>query len=242
MPVEVMLTVVATSIIQSVFGAGVLLFGTPLLLLFGYEFVDVLTILLPISIAINLLQILKDRTQIDFAFYRNIAILTLPFIAVFLFLVTHARINISLLMGVFLLVIAFKEFLPSVASFIDSMMKYEKAYFMVMGIVHGVSNLGGSLLTAMVHHKNYQKDVARVTVAASYCTFALIQLLTLALFSNQQADLSINQSGIYAIVGVLVFMFSDEVLYAQIDREKYRRIFAGFLAISGAVLMVRSVV
>ncbi|MCD2449027.1 TSUP family transporter [Methylicorpusculum oleiharenae] len=240
--VEVMLTVVATSIIQSVFGAGVLLFGTPLLLLFGYEFVDVLTILLPISIAINLLQILKDHTQIDFVFYRNIAILTLPFIAVFLFLVTHARINISFLIGGFLLFIAFKEFLPSVARIIDGMMKYETPYFIIMGIVHGVSNLGGSLLTAMIHHKKYQKDVARVTVATSYCTFALIQLLTLALFSKQQIDLSINQTGIYAIVGVLVFMFSDEVLYTQIDREKYQRIFAGFLAISGVVLMLRSMV
>ena len=37
----------------------------------------------------------------------------------------------------------------------------------VMGVVHGLSNLGGSLLTAIVHHKNYEKDVARVTVAAS---------------------------------------------------------------------------
>ena len=38
MPPEIMLTVAVTSVIQSLFGAGVLLFGTPLLLLFGYEF------------------------------------------------------------------------------------------------------------------------------------------------------------------------------------------------------------
>ncbi|WAK00385.1 TSUP family transporter [Methylobacter sp. YRD-M1] len=240
MSVEIMLIVVATSIIQSVFGAGVLLFGTPLLLLFGYEFVDVLIVLLPISVAINLLQILKHHAHIDFAFYRNILMLTLPLIAVFLFLVTHVRINISLLIGLFLLFIAFKEFSATVARLIDRMMAFEKIYFLLMGIVHGLSNLGGSLLTALVHHKNYEKDVARVTVAASYGTFAVVQLLTLGFFSRQQIDVSVTDTGIYMVVGALVFMLSDEMLYSQIDREKYQRIFAVFLALSGAVLVLRA--
>ncbi|MEF3073431.1 TSUP family transporter [Methylobacter sp. Wu1] len=240
MSVEIMLTVAVTSIIQSVFGAGVLLFGTPLLLLFGYEFVDVLIVLLPISVAINLLQILKHHTHIDFAFYRNILMLTLPLIAVFLFLVTHVRINISLLIGLFLLFIAFKEFSATVARLIDRMMAFEKTYFLLMGIVHGVSNLGGSLLTALVHHKHYEKDVARVTVAASYGTFAVVQLLTLGFFSRQQIDVSLADTGIYMVVGALVFMLSDEMLYSQIDREKYQRIFAVFLALSGAVLVLKS--
>jgi hypothetical protein len=41
-------------------------------------------------------------------------------------------------------------------------------------------------------------------------------------------------------VGALIFLLTDEVLYAQIDREKYRHIFGGFLALSGLVLVVRS--
>jgi uncharacterized membrane protein YfcA len=240
MSAVIMLTVVATSIIQSVFGAGVLLFGTPLLLLFGYEFVDVLIVLLPISLAINLMQIIKHHAHIDFAFYRNILMLTLPPIAVFLFLVTHVRINIGLLIGLFLLFIAFKEFSATVAQLINRMMAFEKTYFLLMGIVHGVSNLGGSLLTALVHHKDYEKDVARVTVAASYGTFAVVQLLTLGFFSRQQIDVSVPDTGIYMVVGALVFMLSDEMLYNQIDREKYQRIFAIFLALSGAVLVLRS--
>lgn len=240
MSAVIMLTVVATSIIQSVFGAGVLLFGTPLLLLFGYEFVDVLVVLLPISLAINLMQIIKHHAHIDFAFYRNILMLTLPLIAVFLFLVTHVRINIGLLIGLFLLFIAFKEFSATVAQLINRMMAFEKTYFLLMGIVHGVSNLGGSLLTALVHHKDYEKDVARVTVAASYGTFAVVQLLTLGFFSSQQIDVSVPDTGIYMVVGALVFMLSDEMLYNQIDREKYQRIFAIFLALSGAVLVLRS--
>ncbi|MGR9087115.1 MAG: TSUP family transporter [Gammaproteobacteria bacterium] len=242
MPVDIMLTVVFTSIIQSVFGAGVLLFGTPLLLLFGHGFVDTLVVLLPISIGINLLQIAKHHAHIDFAFFRNILVLSLPLIAVFLFLVTHAGINISLLIGLFLLFIACKEFSASMAGAIDRLMAFEKPYFLLMGIVHGLSNLGGSLLTALVHHKQYEKDVARVTVASSYATFAVVQLLTLRVFSRDQIDVDINHTAVYMIVGSLIFMLTDEMFYSELDRETYQKIFAVFLAISGVVLVFKSLV
>lgn len=240
MPIDIMLTVVATSIVQSIFGAGVLLFGTPLLLLFGHDFVDALVVLLPISLAINLLQIAKHRAHIDFDFYRHVLLLTLPPIALFLLLVTQARINVGLLIGAFLVLIALKDMLPSVARGIDRLMAYQNTWFIAMGIVHGVSNLGGSLLTALVHYKGYDKDVARVTVAASYGTFALVQLLTLALFRRQQIDVPFADNAFYLVVGALVFVVTDEILYARIEQERYRRIFAGFLAAAGSVLVLRA--
>ena len=42
MPADILLTVIATTIIQSVFGVGVLVFGTPILLLLGYDFINAL--------------------------------------------------------------------------------------------------------------------------------------------------------------------------------------------------------
>jgi hypothetical protein len=240
MAAHIMLIVVVTSVIQSLFGAGILLFGTPLLLLFGDEFVDILIVLLPISLTINLLQIFQHHAQIDFAFYRKILLFTIPPIAVFLFLVTHLRINIGLIVGPFLLLIAMKEFSAAIAGIIDRMMQYETTYFVMMGVVHGLSNLGGSLLTAIIHHKNYEKDVARVTVAAAYGTFAVVQLSTLWLFNQRQIDIPVYDNLIYLTVGAMIFVLTDAMFYAQIEREKYRRIFAVFLAISGLVLILKS--
>ncbi|MDD2762139.1 MAG: hypothetical protein PHH11_17825 [Methylomonas sp.] len=237
---EILLTVAATAIVQTLFGAGVLLFGTPILLLFGYQFVDVLAVLLPISLSINLMQIAKDRAHIDFSFYRKVWLLTLPPVAIFLFLVVHTRFNIGLLIGVFLLLIALKEFSGKIARLIDGVMEYEKPYFVAMGMIHGLSNLGGSLLTALVHHKNYAKEVARATVAASYGTFALVQMLTLFLFSREQIDISANENMVYLVIGVLVFGLTDEVLYVRMAGEKYRLIFSGFLALSGLILVIKS--
>lgn len=68
MPIDILLTVAGTSLIQAIFGVGVLLLGTPILLVLGYDFVKAITILLPVSLAINLFQIIKDYHKIDKVF------------------------------------------------------------------------------------------------------------------------------------------------------------------------------
>jgi len=239
---EILLVVCFTSVIQSVFGAGVLLFGTPLLLILGFPFVDLLFVLLPVSLTINALQILKHRTHIDFSFYRKTLILTLPTIALFLFWATRTHINIALIVGLFLLFIALKEFSAGVTRVVNELMRFEAAYFVIMGVVHGLSNLGGSLLTALVHQKAYEKDVARVTISACYGTFALIQLITLHFFTQAKVGVSFYDNIIYLTIGALVFVMTDETIYQQIDSAKYRTIFALFLALSGIILTIKSLI
>ena len=46
-------------IIQSIFGIGLLLFGTPTFLILGYDFFNTLNFLLPISITVSLLTVYK---------------------------------------------------------------------------------------------------------------------------------------------------------------------------------------
>ena len=93
MSLDILIIVVITSFIQSIFGVGILLYGTPLLLLQGYNFIYAVTILLPISIVINLFQIFKDYKSIDFSFYKNILIYTIPAVVIFLFVVIPANSN-----------------------------------------------------------------------------------------------------------------------------------------------------
>ncbi len=240
MTTDILLAVVLTSMIQSIFGVGVLLFGTPILLLLGYDFIFALTILLPISIAINSMQILKHYRHIDHLFYQNILIYTIPFVVVFLFLVTTANINIGFLVGLFLLFVALKSYSPEVERYLESMVKYERIYLAVMGVIHGLTNLGGSLLTAIVHSKAYPKDVTRVTVASAYATFAVFQIFTL-MFSIDDLQINVPVHGIYLTVGAMVYVWTEEMLYVNIDNEKYSKIFAAFLFASGVLLLLKSV-
>jgi len=238
MPADILLTVIATTIIQSVFGVGVLLFGTPILLLLGYDFINALSILLPISIAINSLQILKHYQGIDVGFYKNVLLYTLPFVVLFLFFVSIAKININMLVGGFLVLVALKSYFPIMEKALQRMMKYERIYLAVMGIIHGLTNLGGSLLTAVVHAKSYEKDTTRVTVAISYATFAVFQLITLFLLGSS-FELTFAGHMSFVLLGVIVFLLTEEIVYSAIDNQKYSQVFAVFLLCSGVLLMIK---
>jgi hypothetical protein len=239
MPLDILLTIVATTVIQSIFGVGVLLFGTPLLLLLGYQFINALEILLPISIAINLLQLVKHHYFIDINFVKNVLKYSIPFIVVFLFIVTSVRINIGALIGVFLIFVALKDAVGAVNKIIKKLVSYERTYLISMGIVHGLTNLGGSLLTAMVHSKQYEKNQTRSTVAVCYGMFAVFQILTL-FFVKHQYVISYADNVSLLQIAVVVFLLTEEMLYKNIDNEKYAKIFAAFLGISGAVLIWKS--
>ncbi len=239
MPVDILLTVLLTTVIQSVFGVGVLLFGTPLLLLSGYDFVNTLSVLLPISIAINSLQILKHYQYIDIGFVKRVMVFTIPLVVLFLFVATSARINITFLVGAFLIFVALKNFVPTVDRVLNLLVRYEKTYLAVMGLIHGLTNLGGALLTAIVHGKQYDKDTARVTIASCYAMFAVFQLLTLLLLGSQ-FELSYSENATFLQIGVIVFLLAEEFVYSGIDNNKYSKFFAGFLLASGISLIIKS--
>lgn len=239
MPVDILLTVVATSVVQSIFGVGILLFGTPLLLLLGYGFVDALGVLLPVSIAISALQVLRHYEDVDVGFYKNVLIYSIPLVVLFLVLVTTVKINVSLVIGPLLIFVALKNFSTAIDRALQSVVKYERIYLMAMGLVHGVSNLGGSMLTVIIYSKHYPKNKTRVTAAASYATVASCQLATLLLIGSE-FTVSFADKISFIQVAVVMFLLTEEILYNGIDNEKYSKIFAAFLFASGVLLITKS--
>jgi len=240
MPLDILITVAVSSFIQSIFGVGVLLFGTPLLMLQGYDFFQAVIVLLPISLLINLSQIVKDHKSVDIAFYKKIIVYTIPFIVIFLAVLNEIKINIGLLISVLLLFVAAKDFSDRVNNFVNLVVRHERSYFILMGIVHGLTNLGGPLLTVAVHSKGYGKRTTRATVAASYATFATFQIVTL-FFSNFDMDIKLSTIALSMSVGLTMFIVTEKIVYANIGAENYRRLFAAFIFLSGALLFGKSV-
>ncbi len=239
MPIDLLLAVIAVSVIQSIFGVGVLLFGTPVLLLLGYGFVDALGVLLPVSMAISTLQVLRHHRALDVAFYKNVLLYSVPLVIIFLALVTTVKINVTPVIGILLIFVALKSISPFIEGKVQSIVKYERLYLMVMGIVHGMSNLGGSLLTVIIYSKHYPKDKTRVTAAASYATVALCQLLTLLWVGSEFTVPYFDKINLVQ-VGTVTFLLTEEILYTKIDNDKYGKLFAVFLFISGSLLIGKS--
>ena len=69
---DIFVTILFTSVLQSIFGTGILLFGTPILLMLGNNFQTTLIILLPASVLVNCFQIRNNFKNIDRNFYKNL--------------------------------------------------------------------------------------------------------------------------------------------------------------------------
>jgi uncharacterized protein len=239
MPVDILFAIMAMSVIQSIFGVGVLTFGTPILLLLGYSFVDTLGVLLPVSITISTLQFIRHYEQIDTCFCKNILIYSVPIVVIFLWLITTIKVNIGLVIGSLLIFVALKSFFPIIERLLKSIVIYERFYLIVMSVIHGISNLGGSMLLIILYAKNYTKNKTRVTLATSYAAIAISQLITLLLLG---ADFTITYEDkiTFVQIGLIIFLFTEELLYKNIDSEKYSKMFAILLFIEGILLLIKS--
>ena len=112
--------------------------------------------------------------------------------------------------------------------------------FIIMGIVHGLTNLGGPLLTMIVYAKDYEKRKIRSTIAASYATFATFQIVTL-LVSGFDIDIKLSMILLSLTVGIAIFIATEKMIFTYINAETYRNLFSGFIFLSGLLLIVKSV-
>ena len=122
---------------------------------------------------------------------------------------------------------------------IKFLIKYESLYLMIMGMIHGITNLGGALLSAIVFSKNLSKDSKRTTIAICYLTFALFQIITLIIAFNDNSFLNIFNF-VYWILGPVTFFTVEKYLYFRIDGRKYIKYSNFFLFVLGLMLIIKN--
>ena len=232
----IFIVIIVISFIQSIFGVGVLLFGTPILLILGYDFASVLTILLPISLFINILQVVQDKKHINLKYYKMLLLYSIPPIVLLLWLTVELDLKTSLFIGLFLIVISLKSFSLQISTFISTLFSYQKSFLFFQGAVHGLTNLGGSLLTSNVFALKLNKNQTRATISVSYLTFAIFQLLTLVTIGKIQV-IRIE----LIIIGVLTYLITNQFIYKKISNKIYDKMFAVFLFISGLILIIKEI-
>jgi uncharacterized protein len=173
------------AIIQSIFGVGILLFGTPLLLFFGYEFSETLLYLLPASAALSWVQVYDLRKTTDLCLRKADLVLNiLPF--VFVGLIFSVLLELKGIVGIFvfvmlLLTFLMRQFEKTKNLFEDFFRSNVKFSLALMGFIHGLSNMGGSLLTPIMTSLEPSKKKSLALVSFCYALMASFQLLFLSL-------------------------------------------------------------
>ena len=180
---QLVFIVILFSSIQSIIGIGLLLFGTPTLLLAGYSYPETLWILLPASCSLSLMQIFEGRALIESR--RDVYIFTLPalFISLILVMQFDFVFDIKKIVGIFLLAIVLIRFLNFSTSYTKTILKsYKKLSFIFIGLVHGFSNLGGGPLSVVMSGIFQDKKKINVNIAFTYFLLASSQLTILSIY------------------------------------------------------------
>ena len=207
------------SVIQSIFGVGVLLFGTPTLLLLEYSYSETLWLLLPCSVTISLIQVVNGYKLIEAK--KRAVYLIIPTLVIGLTLVvTYANgINITRIVGVLLLVIGVIRFSSKLQALLASMVKKNiQMYYAIIGIVHGISNMGGGPLSILMSTIYSKKEIIRANVAFIYLILAIFQLVVLSIISNT----SVKSEVMWLIpISFVSYIFTSKFISSIVNDKKY---------------------
>tara|TARA_B100001057_G_scaffold444074_1_gene480738 strand:- start:874 stop:1605 length:732 start_codon:yes stop_codon:yes gene_type:complete len=209
-------------IIQSIFGVGLLLFGTPSLLVLGYDFANTINILMPVSITISLMQFFKSKIS-DRNFIKEYNLFCLPFLILFLLIALNLNYILdfkflvgSLLIFSSILILNKRKF----STFRETFLKLKKIVLVGIGCVHGLTNMGGSFLAIYsTLTSGNKKELTRYYICYGYLVMGVLQYLIVLFFSNK--NLEFNK--LYYIFFALIIYFPAQKLFKNINDKKFSK-------------------
>lgn len=230
--------IIILSFFQSIFGIGLLLFGTPIFLIIGNDFFATLNLLLPISMTISVIQIYKHKNSFQVSFLKLFNFYTIPSLlfSLSILIIFYSNINIILLISFIIILfssinIYFKN--KSIVLFQNS--TFKKIIFSLIGIIHGLTNLGGSLLSLTSININNSKNKIRSCIAYGYFVMSLIQILSINIFTTKNIDFS---KFYLLLIPFVVFTYSQSI-YEKIKKENFNLILSFIALFFGLYLLIR---
>ena len=209
-------------VIQSIFGVGLLLFGTPSFLILGYDFANTINILMPVSITISILQFYKSKAK-DQKFITEYNLYCLPFLVFFLIIALKFNyiLDFKLLVAILLvfssiLILNKKRF----SSFKKTFFKLKKLVLVGIGCVHGLTNMGGSFLAIYSTLVSLnKKELARFYICYGYLIMGILQYITVLALSYE----TLKFTKLFYILLALIIYFPSQRLFTNIKDKKFSK-------------------
>ena len=225
------------SVVQSIFGVGLLLFGTPTLLLLGYSYSETLWLLLPCSVTISLIQVVNDYKLIEAK--KRAVYLVIPTLVLGLALVVTYEngINITRIVGVLLLLIGVIRFSSKLQALLSSTVKkHIQIYYIIIGVVHGISNMGGGPLSILMSTIYSKKEIIRANVAFIYLILAMFQLVVLSIMSNTSLK---SEVMLLIPISLASYIFTSKFISSEVNDKKYTFILNAMVLVYGVLAVIK---
>tara|TARA_B100001173_G_scaffold109021_1_gene94413 strand:+ start:973 stop:1683 length:711 start_codon:yes stop_codon:yes gene_type:complete len=220
---------------QSIFGIGLLIFGTPLLLIFGYDFVEVLWILLPTSCSLSLFQITENYKLIEAK--KEVFFLTLPMLILSLLIILNFEFfNIKKIVGVFLILTTFIRFFNLSKKWSEIiMLKGKNLMYLLIGFIHGLSNLGGGPLAVLETSIHKDSKAISSNIAFVYLILATSQIIILLIYKS---EMFIPYYLIFIPIVILNHMILRKIIYKHIISSNFNIFINIFIFVFGFICLL----
>ncbi|MBF9053373.1 hypothetical protein LSUCC1028_03885 [Rhodobacterales bacterium LSUCC1028] len=231
--IAVPIILVALSVVQSIIGVGVLLFGTPVFLLLGMAFHDVLILLLPISVCLSLFTFFSSPKS---------AFLKIEYVYLCCAVVIGTILSIEFLENLVLLVIASLLAINLILSGLNiEILKtfvnnHRRTTVALLGFLHGLSNQGGVMLVLITKTKNLPKDLSRSSVASAYGLLAIMQLITLSYLDPARFVSNFELNGLFA--SLLGFYFGNRA-FGAMKQKSYDKLISSIVVVFILLLLFK---
>ena len=197
------------SVFQSIFGVGLLIVGTPIFLQLGYDFYSVLNILLPFSIIISFLQFVTDKSK-NFHFKKNFLTIAVPFLIISLLILKsfyedidiHAIVALVMIIFSIINILILKHYLKFRINKL-----FMKLSLGALGLLHGFTNMGGSMLALISSNISNEKVEIRSNISFGYLIFGSIQILFIIFYT----DSFVIGNYVYLAIPILAFFISQRL-------------------------------
>ena len=224
--------------VQSVYGVGLLIFGTPLLILSSFSFVEALGVLLPSSALISLHQVFRYR---KISVSEATSILPVIFglaLGLMLVLIFEQNLQVMPLVGSAMLIAAFvKSSDRATRALSKHLSSHKNVFHFFNAFIHGFSNLGGALLPV------YASTVYREKIRALKCTSTFYSIYSgaqiLVLLAMNRKEIFID--GLMLVPGCLFFYwFGGRYVIIRMPQKLFDKLAIVFFWCIGLLLLVRS--
>ena len=235
--ISIYLIIFLITFIQSIAGVGVLVIGTPIMLIFNFEIVEIMYFLLPLSMLTSLINlyfvkfVFKEKVIFEKKIIKHFFLITfIGLVFGLLVLKNYSKlINFNIVVSCIIFISVLIKINYSQVNTIN--LNIRKFFLFVIGIVHGLTNSGGTLLTLLMF--NSKKNV-RGAIHFFYFFLALVQLLILQLITKNYKVLDINWYLI--IIFVLTSVILGNYFFKKFKSKVSYLVY--FLALFSSVILI----
>lgn len=234
------------AILQTIVGVGVLVVGTPVLLILNYNILEIINLLLPISIMISLSNYIylkynkkKLKINLDKNIKKIFIVICVPGISIGLILAREFfhYINFEILVSIIIimsLIIKHKY---------ENLMKalpltINKIVLILISVIHGLTNSGGTLLTIFFtsFDKN-KKNQSRYSVTFYYLILVLVQYMVFLIVFKKEL---LEDYPFQIILFIIPALFIGNIVVEKISENFFKKIIELLALLSAAFLLLNN--